>query len=64
MKGSHGNPSYNNPSLKLMLDMFDDNGLPYGKGYLGAFNDESPVRQYKALAISERFDPVVGMGES
>jgi hypothetical protein len=64
IKGSHGTPPYNNPSLKLILDIFDQNGLPCGTGYLDAFTDDDPVRYCKALAISERFDPEVGIGEA
>lgn len=56
MKSSHGNPPYNNPSLKLIVDIYDQRGMPIGTGYLDTFIDENPVRPCEALAISERLD--------
>jgi len=56
IKGSHGNPPYNNPSLKLILDIFNNQGLPVGTGYLDMLVDDKPTMPCVALAISARRD--------
>jgi hypothetical protein len=56
MKSSHGNPPYNNSSLKLIIDIYDQQGMSIGTGHLDTFIDGNPVRQCEALAISERID--------
>jgi Heterokaryon incompatibility protein (HET) len=56
-KSSHGNPPYNNPSLKLIVDIYDQQGMPIGTGHLDTFMGGDTIRQCVALAISERLDP-------
>jgi len=53
-KSSHGDPPYNNPGLKLILDIYDKKGMPLGTGYLDTFMGEEPIRYCTALAISAR----------
>ncbi len=59
IKGSHGNPPYNNPSLKLIVDIYDQHGMPIGTGFLDMLIDENPIRPCEALAISQRSDKEV-----
>ncbi|KAE9365807.1 HET-domain-containing protein, partial [Stipitochalara longipes BDJ] len=53
-KSSHGDPPYNNPGLKLIVDIYDEKGMPLGTGYLDAFIGEEPIRYCTALAVSAR----------
>jgi hypothetical protein len=56
IKSSHGSLPYNSPYLKLVLDIYNDQGLPVGTGYLDEQPDDSSIRQCKVLAISEQVD--------
>lgn len=57
-KSSYGLPPYNDPYLRLVLDMFDDEGRMVGTGYRDMISEseENPVA-LETVVIHERVDP-------
>ena len=51
-KSSHGDPPFNDSYLKLVLDVFDEGGIPIGTGYLDlCTSNDTGQRKSLALAI-------------